>query len=193
MDIFAFFHTLDPTKVKVVEREQNEDKLLLLETTIGCTVSILPVAPDHAESELDASVEKLFDEGGSGNQTEQGDSTGGEKGTEIQLVTKAAKTVVEDVAPVQLKRQRKRKIVIVDASEASHPPKKLRGDHGTPSGTFVGGKSSCAYGVLVKSDMSYRELIITRFLCRAGTDTPYLHCWIRRIVAENNILQMSSF
>ncbi|GJS32278.1 hypothetical protein Tco_0530660 [Tanacetum coccineum] len=176
MDIFAFFHTLDPTKVKVVERERNEDKPLLLETTIGRTVSLLPVAPDHAESELDASVEKLFDEGGSGNQTEQGDSTGGEKGTEIQLVTEAAKTVVEDVAPVQPKRQRKRKIVIVDAGEASHPPKKLRGDHGTPSGTSVGAvptlpfmtdvsSCSCAYGVLVKSDTPYRELIITRFLC----------------------------
>nr|GEV57197.1 hypothetical protein [Tanacetum cinerariifolium] len=39
----------------------------------------------------------------------------------------------------------------------------------------------CAYDVLVKSDTSYRELTITLFLCRAGTDTPYLHCWIRRI------------
>ncbi|GJS43727.1 hypothetical protein Tco_0568770 [Tanacetum coccineum] len=34
---------------------------------------MLPVAPARAESELDASVERFFDEGGSGNQTEQGD------------------------------------------------------------------------------------------------------------------------
>nr|GFD18486.1 transposase (putative), gypsy type [Tanacetum cinerariifolium] len=45
MDIFAFIHTLDPTK-----------------------------------SELEASVDKLFDEGGSGIQAKHGDSTGGEGG-----------------------------------------------------------------------------------------------------------------
>ncbi|GJT90193.1 retrovirus-related pol polyprotein from transposon TNT 1-94, partial [Tanacetum coccineum] len=58
-----FLHKNKEGGLKVVERERNEDKPLLLETTIGRTVSILPVAPDHAESELDASVEKLFDEG----------------------------------------------------------------------------------------------------------------------------------
>ncbi|GJY25605.1 hypothetical protein Tco_0400331, partial [Tanacetum coccineum] len=109
MDIFAFIHTIDPTKVKIVEREWNEGEPLLLETTIGRTVPLLPVAPDRAESELNASVERIFDEGGSCNQTEQRDSTGGGK----------------DVDP---------------ASEASHPPKKLREDHGPPSGTSVGGK-----------------------------------------------------
>ncbi|GJX60296.1 hypothetical protein Tco_0291686 [Tanacetum coccineum] len=35
----------------------------LLDTTIGRIVSLLPVAPDHAESELEASVERLFDKG----------------------------------------------------------------------------------------------------------------------------------
>ncbi|GKA78781.1 hypothetical protein Tco_0785318 [Tanacetum coccineum] len=63
MDIFAFIHTPDPTKVRVVERERNEDELRLLDTTIGRIVPLLPVAPDRGESELEASVEKLFDEG----------------------------------------------------------------------------------------------------------------------------------
>nr|GEV61769.1 hypothetical protein [Tanacetum cinerariifolium] len=111
MDIFAFIHTPDPTKVKIVERERNEGEPLLLETTIGRTVLLLPVAPDRAESELDASVERLFDEGGSGNQTEQGDFTGGGKDADIQPVIEAADTVVEDVAHVQPKRQGKRKSV----------------------------------------------------------------------------------
>ncbi|GKF38888.1 hypothetical protein Tco_0118949, partial [Tanacetum coccineum] len=107
MDLFAFIHTPDPTKVKVVERERVEDGPRLLDSTIGRTIPLLPVAHARAESELDASVERFFDEGGSGNQTEQGDSAG------------------------------KRKFVAVDAGGASHPPKKLRDDHGTPGGTSL--------------------------------------------------------
>ncbi|GKA60406.1 hypothetical protein Tco_0759813 [Tanacetum coccineum] len=141
MDIFAFIHTPDPTKVKIVERERNEGEPLLLETTIGRTVPLLPVAPDRAKCELDASVERIFDEGGSGNQTEQGNSAGGGKDADIQPIIEAADTVVEDVAPMQPKRQGKIKSMVMDVGEASHPPKKLREDHGTPSGTSVGGKS----------------------------------------------------
>ncbi|GJQ95795.1 hypothetical protein Tco_0006934 [Tanacetum coccineum] len=120
MDIFTFIHTSDPTKVNVVERERKEDKPSLLETTIGRTVPLLPVALDRAESELEVSVDKLFDEVGSGDQSEQGGSAHSGRGVEIQL---------------------KRKAVVADTSGASHPPKKLREDHGTPSGTSVGGKS----------------------------------------------------
>ncbi|GKG29265.1 hypothetical protein Tco_0416630, partial [Tanacetum coccineum] len=96
---------------------------------------------DRAESELEASVERLFDVGCSGNQTEQGDSAVGEQDANIRIVVKAADTVVEVVAPVQLWRQGKRMSVVMDAGGASHPPKKLREDHGTPSGASVGGKS----------------------------------------------------
>ncbi|GKE60621.1 hypothetical protein Tco_1510988, partial [Tanacetum coccineum] len=63
MDIFAFIHTPDPTKVKVVERERHEGEPRLLEVTVGRTVPLLPVVPDRGESELAASVDKLFDEG----------------------------------------------------------------------------------------------------------------------------------
>ncbi|GJW39769.1 hypothetical protein Tco_0065614 [Tanacetum coccineum] len=79
-----------------------------------CTDTI-PVAPDRAESELEASVEKLFDEGGSGNQTEQGDSAEGGQDANIQLSVEAADIAVEDVALVQPRRQGKRKYVIADA------------------------------------------------------------------------------
>ncbi|GJW88824.1 hypothetical protein Tco_0164164 [Tanacetum coccineum] len=114
MDIFAFIHTPDPTKVKIVKRERNEDEPLLLQTTVGRMVPLLLVAPDRAESELKASVDKLFDEGGS------------------------------DVAPLQPRRQRKRKTLVVGAGEASHPPKKLKEDHGTPSRPSIAGKSRSA-------------------------------------------------
>nr|GEU90165.1 RNA-directed DNA polymerase, eukaryota [Tanacetum cinerariifolium] len=39
------------------------------------------------------------------------------------------------------RRQKKKKTIVADASGPSHPPKKLREDHGTPSGASVGGKS----------------------------------------------------
>ncbi|GKG06730.1 hypothetical protein Tco_0329699, partial [Tanacetum coccineum] len=110
-DIFAFIHTPDPNKVKTVERERYENKPRLLAATVARTVPLLPIAPDRGESELDVSVDKLFDEGGSGTQP---------------------------------RRQRKRNIIVADAGEPSHPPKKLREDHGTSSGAFVGGKSRYA-------------------------------------------------
>ncbi|GJW00762.1 gypsy type transposase, partial [Tanacetum coccineum] len=115
IDLFAFIHTPDPTKVKVVEREQVKDEPLLLQITVGRTVPLLLVALDRAESEMEASVDKFFDEGGSGNQTEQGGSTGSGRGVDVQLVSEATDTVAEDVAPLE--------------------------DHGTPSGPSVAGKS----------------------------------------------------
>nr|GEV39607.1 hypothetical protein [Tanacetum cinerariifolium] len=54
----------------------------------------------------EASVEKLFSEGGSGEQAKQGDSASGGHGVGIDVV---AETSVEDAAPVQLKRQKNEK------------------------------------------------------------------------------------
>ncbi|GJT59973.1 hypothetical protein Tco_1003506 [Tanacetum coccineum] len=57
MDLLTFIHMADPTKVKVGERERAEEEARLLDSTVGRVVSLLPVAPDHADSELEASVE----------------------------------------------------------------------------------------------------------------------------------------
>ncbi|GKC47383.1 hypothetical protein Tco_1065105, partial [Tanacetum coccineum] len=108
MDLLAFIRTADPTKVRVGERQRAEDEPKLLDTTVGHVVLLLPVAPARASSELEASVNKLFDEECSGNQAE---------------------------------RLKKRKIVVVDAGEPSHPVKKLREDHGALSGPSVASKS----------------------------------------------------
>ncbi|GKF06294.1 hypothetical protein Tco_0036962 [Tanacetum coccineum] len=83
-----------------------------MDSTVRYVVPLLPVAPDRAESELEASVDRLFEEGGNGNQTKQGDFTGGGQGADIQLVSKAAYTVVEDVTSLQPRRQRKWKTVV---------------------------------------------------------------------------------
>ncbi|GJV53266.1 hypothetical protein Tco_1449007 [Tanacetum coccineum] len=106
MDLFAFIQTPDPTKVKVVEQKRKEVEPRLLETTVGRTVPLLPVAPNHGASELEASVDKLFDDDGSGNQMEKGDSKGGEEGVIIQPTVETTNVVIEVVAPVQPKQVR---------------------------------------------------------------------------------------
>ncbi|GJW55303.1 hypothetical protein Tco_0099388 [Tanacetum coccineum] len=122
MDLLSFIQTVDPIKVRVGERQRAEDEPRLLDTTAGRVVPLLPNALARAKSELDASVDKLFDECGNGNQAEQ-------------------ETVVKEAAHVQPRHQRKRKTIVYDAGGPSYPPKKLRGDHGTLSGASIGGKS----------------------------------------------------
>ncbi|GJY17227.1 hypothetical protein Tco_0388718 [Tanacetum coccineum] len=116
MDLLSFIRTADPTKVRISERQCTEGEPNLLDITVGRVVLLLPVAPARTEGELEASVDKLFDEEGIGNQTEQGDSANGEEGVDIQLVSEGP----------------------------SHPAKKLREDHETPSVTSVAGKSMSA-------------------------------------------------
>ncbi|GJT29066.1 hypothetical protein Tco_0909341 [Tanacetum coccineum] len=64
MDLLSFIHVADPTKVKVGEREQAEEEARLLDSTVWRIVLLLPIALDRADSELEASVEILFDESG---------------------------------------------------------------------------------------------------------------------------------
>ncbi|GKC10403.1 hypothetical protein Tco_1007185 [Tanacetum coccineum] len=63
MDLLSFIRTVDPTKVRISERQHGEDKPKMLDTTVGRTVPLLPVAPARAESELDASVDRQINEG----------------------------------------------------------------------------------------------------------------------------------
>ncbi|GJZ52603.1 hypothetical protein Tco_0607118 [Tanacetum coccineum] len=61
-------------------------------------------------------------------------------GVGIPAVSDLENTVVK-TAHVQPKRQRKRKTIVSDAGEPSHPPKKLREDYKTSTGPSVAGKS----------------------------------------------------
>nr|GEW70330.1 hypothetical protein [Tanacetum cinerariifolium] len=63
MDLLSCICTVDPTKVRIGERQRDEDEPKILETIVGRVVSLLPVSPDCSSSELEASVEKLFGEG----------------------------------------------------------------------------------------------------------------------------------
>nr|GEU58583.1 hypothetical protein [Tanacetum cinerariifolium] len=113
MDLFAFIQVTDPTKVKVIKRERVEGEVKLLDSTVRRVVSLQSVAPTHAESELEASVDRLFDEGGS---TEHEDSTaGGGHDAGISLVTVAKDVVV--VTAKRPRRQCKKRQAVTDASE----------------------------------------------------------------------------
>ncbi|GJX99902.1 hypothetical protein Tco_0356921, partial [Tanacetum coccineum] len=140
MDLLSFIRTADPINVRVGKRQRTDGEPRILETIVGRVVSLLPVTLARTSGELEASVEKLFGEGDGGEQAEQGNSTGGGQGVDIQPVIAAADTIVEDVAPLQPMRRKKRKTVAVDSSGPSHPPKKLREDYGDPSGPSVAGK-----------------------------------------------------
>ncbi|GJY18856.1 ribonuclease H-like domain-containing protein [Tanacetum coccineum] len=140
MDLFSFIWTADPMKVRVGERQPAEDEPKLLETTVGRTVPLLPVAPACAESELDASVDRLFSKDGSGDQGEQNDFASGGQDASVHIVSKAIDIVAEDVVPLQ-PRQKKKQKTVSDVGEPSHPAKKPRDYHGAPSGPFVAGKS----------------------------------------------------
>ncbi|GJX80888.1 gypsy type transposase [Tanacetum coccineum] len=117
----------DPTKVKVGEKERTKGEAKLLDSTVGRVVPLLPVSPAHAESELEASVDRLFDEGGS---ADQGDSAaGGGQDAETELVMRVKIINAENVIAERPRRPRKKWQAVTDASGSSHPPKKLKGDH----------------------------------------------------------------
>nr|GFB49476.1 hypothetical protein [Tanacetum cinerariifolium] len=83
-------------------------------------VPLLSVALAPAESELEASVERLFDGGGS---ADQGDSaTGGGQETETEIVAGVRIVAEENVAAEKPKRPQKKRHAAIDASGSSHPP-----------------------------------------------------------------------
>ncbi|GJY39758.1 hypothetical protein Tco_0426122 [Tanacetum coccineum] len=96
MDFLAFIRTPDPTKVRIGERQRGEDEPKLLDTTVSRTVPLLPVALARAQSELDVSVDRLFDEEGSGNEEEPHDSADGDQSVGTLIVSEAAEKLRDD-------------------------------------------------------------------------------------------------
>nr|GEZ12650.1 hypothetical protein [Tanacetum cinerariifolium] len=78
-----------------------------------------------------------------------------------------------DEAPVRLRHQGKRKSVAVDAGGASHPPKKIREDHETPSGTSVAASVST---MPEREDEDHTDYVAEPNLCtiRAPSSNPVM-------------------
>nr|GEZ35337.1 hypothetical protein [Tanacetum cinerariifolium] len=117
-------------------QERAEGEPRVLEVTVGRTVLLLPVAPDHFDSELEASVNRLFDEGGFGVGGEQEIGTGVATGVRI--------TFEKDAAIENPMRLSKRRQTATDVGGSSRPPKKLRSDYGTSGAAASAGKSPSA-------------------------------------------------
>ncbi|GJX13806.1 hypothetical protein Tco_0205564 [Tanacetum coccineum] len=158
MDLFASIQVVNPTKVKVGERERAEGEARLLDSTVGRVVPLLLVALARADSELEASVDKMFDECGSANQEDS--AAGGGQETEIEIVTRVRFVADENVVTEKPKHPRKKRQVVTDASGSSHPPKKLKGDHGTSSGAATGGKFPSVLKELLASSMLNVEVSV---------------------------------
>nr|GEV31008.1 hypothetical protein [Tanacetum cinerariifolium] len=148
----------DSDVVKVGERERAEGEAKLLDSTIRRVVPLLPVDLARAESELEASVDRLFDEGGC---RLGGFAVGGGQDAKTELVTGVRIIVDENVAAEKPKCPRKKRPAVTDASGSSHPPKKLRGDYKTSSGATTSGKSSSVLKELLESSMLNVEVGVT--------------------------------
>ncbi|GJW57334.1 hypothetical protein Tco_0104065, partial [Tanacetum coccineum] len=104
----------DPTKVKVGERERTEGEARLLDSIVGHVVPLLPVALARAESELEASADRLFNKDGS---MDQGDSAAGsDQDAETELVTGVKIIADENVVAEKLKRPCKKRPVLLASS-----------------------------------------------------------------------------
>ncbi|GJX00188.1 hypothetical protein Tco_0184101 [Tanacetum coccineum] len=155
MDCLAFIHVADPIKVKVGERERAKEEARLLDSTVGRVVPLLPVAPARAESELEESVDKLFDESGG---VDQGDSAGG-----------GGQKTADEAA--------------TDASGSSHPPKKLRNDHGTSGGAASAGKSPTVLKQLLASSILNVESGVGAAILFLLPPLPFLPLLSMRVVS----------
>nr|GEV18216.1 hypothetical protein [Tanacetum cinerariifolium] len=108
-----------------------------------------------------ASVEKLFDEGGS---TEQGDSAAkGGCDTDIELVMIVEDIDAGNVIVERPKRPRKKRPAVTDTSGSSYLPKKLKGDRGTSNGVAI------AVSATPEREVNYPTDFVTgAILCTIG-------------------------
>ncbi|GJR58024.1 hypothetical protein Tco_1500186 [Tanacetum coccineum] len=97
--------------------------------------------------------------------------------SDLEAISATAEIVTEDATPVQPKRQRKRKTVVSDAGEPSHPPKKLREDHETLTGSSIAGKSKSALqrlldGSVLNPEVGVAALPALPFITSSVSMTP---------------------
>ncbi|GJW70146.1 hypothetical protein Tco_0127063 [Tanacetum coccineum] len=142
MDLFAFIHHGDPTKVRIGEREVGEGEVPLLELTRGRVIPSAGVNEQGNKNEAvqDVGAHVVNEKGGDAAATDQikeSDHVVQDEGANIvHIEDEIPATVVE-----RAKGSRKKRKTAGGASGSSLPPKKLRADHGTfGSVTSSGGK-----------------------------------------------------
>ncbi|GKA16266.1 gypsy type transposase, partial [Tanacetum coccineum] len=150
MDLNAFIRTADPRKVRIVERPRAENERPIITVAKHRTVTLLPTSVVRSSGELSASMEREFvGDASVGDGGDQGfDSVAGRDNVEPSV------HVTEPVeAEVPKPKHSKKKRVIYDSEGlpvSSHPPKRLRTDYGTTSGSVTGGKSPSVLNKLLQ-------------------------------------------
>ncbi|GJR91804.1 hypothetical protein Tco_0215815 [Tanacetum coccineum] len=143
MDLNAFIRTVDPRKVRIVERARTENERPIVTVAKHRTVTLLPTSVPRPSRELSASIEREFvkDAGGSGGGDQEVASVSGHGNVEPIMPT--TDNIVAETEASGPKRSKKKRVTRGSESTpaASHPPKRLRADYGTTGGSAAGGKS----------------------------------------------------
>ncbi|GKA78007.1 hypothetical protein Tco_0784544 [Tanacetum coccineum] len=141
MDLNAFIRTTDPRKVWIVERARAKNEGPIMTVAKHPTATLLPTSVVRPSGELSASVEREFvrDASVGGGGDEGVASVDGQDNVKpIVPITDNVETEIP--GPKRTKKKR-----VTRGSErtpvVSHPPKRLRADYGTTSGSATGGKS----------------------------------------------------
>ncbi|GJW61484.1 hypothetical protein Tco_0110819 [Tanacetum coccineum] len=141
MDLNAFIRTADPRKVRIVERARAKNERPIVTVAKHRTVTLLPTSVSRPSGELSESIEREFDEDGSGGEGQEDVSVA------VHGNVRPAVPITDDiVAEADVSRpKRSKKKRVIRGSEgtpaASHPPKRLRADYGRIDGSTAGGKS----------------------------------------------------
>ncbi|GKB81506.1 ribonuclease H-like domain-containing protein [Tanacetum coccineum] len=180
MDLFAFIYYADLTKMRIGEKEVIEREVPLLELTAGRVVPLACVDPPENQNKVaqDAGAD-VEGNGGTGDgatvasHTEEGGHVVELGGIDISE-NDEAQAIVANKPKVQNRRRR-----ADGASGSSHPPKKLREDHGTVGGVgaSTGGKSLVAVQELFEHstlnvDVGVTEAATVPFVTSFVTPTP---------------------
>nr|GEV41866.1 hypothetical protein [Tanacetum cinerariifolium] len=126
MDLFAFIHHVDPTKVRIGEREVREGEVMLLELTRDRVVRLAGVN-DQGGVDVQGVVNE---EGGDvvvADQIEESDHAIQDEGANIVRI----EDEILVSATKRAKGSRKKRKGVGGASGSGLPPKKLKANHGT--------------------------------------------------------------
>ncbi|GKC04870.1 hypothetical protein Tco_0996480, partial [Tanacetum coccineum] len=108
----------------------------------------------RSEASLEDSVNRLLDEGGSGNQVDSAIRIN----QNIMVEPEVEHVVAETEIVNKVTRHHKKRHAAVDASGFNHPPKKLREDYRTSSRHASGGKSPSVIRKLLASSILNAEV-----------------------------------
>nr|GEU68651.1 hypothetical protein [Tanacetum cinerariifolium] len=141
MNLFAFIHHADPTKVRIGEMEVREGEFSLLELTQDRVV-LLAGVNDQENANFQGVGDDNVNEGGGNatvaDQAEEGDHAIQDERVNIVRAEDGFPAIAAEKPRVQKKRRK-----ADGASGSNHPPKKVRADHDAfgDVGHSTGGKS----------------------------------------------------